>query len=121
LEGVKGEANRQNQFEGPDGILPMKPFGYFCNARVEKIEIFKNKQQKARGNDADNKKKFLSLSLTSFNQNGGRIINDNGKEQNENINWNGRHVKDTASNQKQKPPIFMWKEEVGDGNDREKK
>ena len=47
LERVKGQANRQDEFQSRDRIIPVDQPGEGIDVSGEKIEIFKNKQDQA--------------------------------------------------------------------------
>lgn len=90
----------------------MNKFSQVIYVIREKIEIFKGKQNKTVGYNGYNQKKLPFSAFRIFNQNAGRIVDNNQKEQNKNILWYEKYVKNRAGNQKKRPSKFMGQEEI---------
>ena len=61
-----------------------------------KIEIFKNKEDKAGGDDAQDQVGFFSFSFRTVDVDGREIIDQDGDGQYQDINRHEGHIKDTT-------------------------
>ena len=76
---MKRQPDRQDQRKIFNGIIPMKEMGYLIKVRIEKIEIFKDEEDHASGDNAYDEVELSPFPLRPFDEECGCVINGNGE------------------------------------------
>jgi hypothetical protein len=87
----------------------------------KEVVVFEESQHSRVGNDAQHKEHLSSPAPCLFNENSRRVIHDNGKEQDEDINRDKCAIEDAAGNEQVDPAKAVWQQkEKQDNNGKEK-
>jgi hypothetical protein len=80
---------------------------------IEKVEVLEEKENRARHDHAHDKQCFFcSRRLAVFDPDSSGIIDDYGREQNEDVGRDKGHIKETTCRQKQCPSGSMRQHEI---------
>ncbi len=90
----------------------MKKTGNLREVCVEEVKILKNEKDGAGGNDADDQIPFSPPAFRPLDQEGCRIIDGNGQGQDQDINRDEGHIKDTTRQKKKDPPVGLGDQEI---------
>ena len=120
LERMEGKADRQDQGEVLDGVIPVKETGHIGEVGVEEIKVFKDEEDRAGRDDTHDEIELSPSSLRPFDEEGSRIIDGNRERQHQDINRDEGHIKDATGRQKKEPPVGMGDQEIEDRHRREK-
>jgi hypothetical protein len=116
LKCMEGETDRQNYFEGLEGVVPMQKGGYPVKIVNEKIVIFKNEEDQAGAHDAKPKISLPGFPGRLFNPDARKIVDEDRDEKYENVIGNKEHVKYATGHQQEQPPESVGQEIVQQRN-----
>ena len=112
LERMEGKADRQDQGEVLDGVIPVKETGHRGEIGIEEIKVFKDEEDRAGRDDTHDEIELSPSSLRPFDEEGSRIIDGNGERQHQDIDRDEGHIKDATGRQKKEPPVGMGDQEI---------
>ncbi len=90
----------------------MKEPGNLSKVCVEKVKILKDEKDGAGGNDTHDQIPFPPPAYRPLDQEGCRIIDGNGQGQDQDINWDEGHIKDTTRQKKKDPPVGLGDQKI---------
>jgi hypothetical protein len=93
---MKGQSDGQNYFELRDGIGITKLGQQYGKIIIKKVIVFEKGQKTQIGNKACHKKPFSILACKLFQVYAGKVVNNYGERQDENVYGNERHIEVTA-------------------------
>src|ERR1051325_7411493 len=117
LKSVEGQADRQNQVEIRNGVVPADGLCEGIQVAVGKIEVLEHRQHTHVGCNAESEQECALLPFGLVNENAGHVIDENRECQDQDENGNEVHVENTTGEQKENPPQSMRKCEVEQGDD----
>lgn len=103
LKGVKRQADRQDDLQVLNGVIPADETGKCRKILVRKIEILEKSQHTDVGEDACNQQPAPSSAMRCLDTKPGKIIDGDGDKEYEYVLRYKRHVKVAARRQQQPP------------------
>ena len=121
LKGVEGEADGQNDVQERQGKgRPAGLVKQVVDIVYEKIVIFEKRQDADIGDDAHDEEPFALFAPGIFDKDAGDIVDDDGKDQDQDIDRDEVHVEYAAGDKQVQPSPFMGQQKIDQGHYREK-
>ena len=119
LERMKGQADRENDLESGDGIVPAEERDKAGEVRAEEVEVLKDEEHAYVRGDASGEEGSPSWPGRPRDQNARCVVDDDGESEDQDVGRDEGHVKGAARHKEKDPPLRVRKKEIERGDDRE--
>src|SRR3989338_4418235 len=120
LEGVEGETDGKDDGKCLDRVVPVEELRQSVQICAEEVEILEESKKTDISDDGEDKEPLSPLSLALGDVDTGKIVDDDGRGQDENIGRYEGHVKDATGEEEECPSDTVGEKKIQRRDDGEK-